>query len=97
MESVAEPPDSATGEPELVPSIANWTVPVGVPAVEVTVAVNVTESPNIDVFSNDDDNRVVVVSDGCGFPAPVVTYTTLESERSFSPWVSTTLYPYTVF
>ena len=59
MLNVAEPPDSATGEPELVPSTANWTVPVGVPAVEVTVAVNVTESPNIDGFA-DDDTLIVV-------------------------------------
>ena len=59
MLSVAEPPDSATGEPELVPSIANWTVPVVVPAVEVTVAVNVTKSPNIDGFS--DDNMLTAV------------------------------------
>ena len=28
---VACPPESVTGEPKLVPSIVNWTVPVGVP------------------------------------------------------------------
>lgn len=43
----------------LVPS-RNFTVPLGVPPVPVTAAVNVTESPTVDGFS--DDVRTVVVA-----------------------------------
>src|SRR3954468_2862473 len=57
----AEPPES--GEvPKLVPSAENWTLPVGVPApgaVAVTVAVNVTGSPN--TVGDSAETTVVVV------------------------------------
>ena len=46
---VALPPEIVTGDPKLVPSIANCTVPLGVPvpgAVALTAAVNVTDWPN---------------------------------------------------
>ena len=46
---VALPPETVTGDPKLLPSIANCTVPLGVPvpgAVALTVAVNVTDWPN---------------------------------------------------
>jgi hypothetical protein len=41
----ATPPVRLTGDPALVPSTANWTVPVGMvaPEFDVTFAVNVTE------------------------------------------------------
>jgi hypothetical protein len=45
---VAVPDESVTGEPKFVPSIANCTVPLGVPVAgetAVTVAVNVTPCP----------------------------------------------------
>jgi len=48
---VAVPPDNVTGDPKLLPSITNWTVPVRVPepgATALTVAVNVTDWPNTD-------------------------------------------------
>ena len=45
---VALPAVKATGEPKLEPSILNWTVPVGVPAPDVTVPVNVSASPLTD-------------------------------------------------
>jgi len=48
---VAVPPDNVTGDPKLLPSITNWTVPVRVPepgTTALTVAVNVTDCPNTD-------------------------------------------------
>jgi hypothetical protein len=51
LAEIALPPDSATGEPKLTPSILNCTVPVGVPdpgALAVAVAVNVTLWPKTD-------------------------------------------------
>jgi len=48
---VAVPPDNVTGDPKLLPSITNWTVPVRVPEPGVTgftVAVKVTDWPNAD-------------------------------------------------
>jgi hypothetical protein len=45
--SVAWPPESPT-MPSALPSLAKVTVPVGVPAGEVTVAVNVTAWPGND-------------------------------------------------
>jgi hypothetical protein len=55
---VAVPLLSVTGAPKLIPSIANCTVPVGVPAPD-TIAVNVTLCPKVDGFT--DDVTVVVV------------------------------------
>ena len=51
VEYVAEPDTSVTALPTFVPSIANWTLPVG--ELPVTVAVNVTESPKVDGFAED--------------------------------------------
>ena len=51
VEYVAVPDVNVTGMPAGVPSIANWTVPVG--ELPVTVAVNVTESPKVDGFAED--------------------------------------------
>jgi hypothetical protein len=50
---VATPALRVTGVPELAPSITNCTVPVGVPLPEVTVAVNVTDWPNTDGFTDE--------------------------------------------
>ena len=47
---VAEPPLRATAPPKFAPSILNCTVPVGVPALEVTVAVKVTGAPKAEGF-----------------------------------------------
>ena len=50
-EKLAPEPDSGTAAPKGVPSIKNWTEPVGVPVlvpVSVTVAVNVTDCPKVD-------------------------------------------------
>jgi hypothetical protein len=52
----AVPPTNVTGAPALLPSITNWTVPVGVPdpgAAAVTVAVKVTVCPFADGFCDD--------------------------------------------
>ena len=61
--SVATPlASSGTGLPAGVPSIENWTVPVGVPLVVrsgLTVAVKVTESPSFDGSSLDWSDVVV--------------------------------------
>jgi hypothetical protein len=46
-------PFNATGAPAFVPSITNCTVPVGVPALDVTMAVNVTLSPSCDGLPDD--------------------------------------------
>ena len=51
-------PLTVIGEPA-TPSIVNMTVPVGVPVVAVTVAVNVTFCPTVDGFC--DDVTAVVV------------------------------------
>jgi hypothetical protein len=59
---VALPLFSITAEPKFVPSILNWTVPVGLPApgaTGATVAVNLTDCPDADGFC--DDVTVVVV------------------------------------
>jgi hypothetical protein len=60
---VALPPDSVTGDPTLLPSTANCTVPVGVPdpgdAAE-TVAVNETGWPNTEGFALDEKPSVTV-------------------------------------
>ena len=56
------PPESATGDPELLPSITNWTVPIRVPepgATALTVAVNVTDWPKTDELA--EEVTVVVV------------------------------------
>jgi hypothetical protein len=58
--SAACPPLSEIVPRTLEPSAVNVTVPVGVPPpVEVTVAVKVTDWPNVDGFS-DDTNELVV-------------------------------------
>jgi hypothetical protein len=52
----ALPPDRATAAPKLVPSILNWTVPLGVPAageVGLTVALKVTLWPNLDGLTDE--------------------------------------------
>jgi hypothetical protein len=56
---VATPALSAAGPPTFVPSISNWTVPVGVPAGEVTVAVKVTLCPKAEGFAEDETTVVV--------------------------------------
>ena len=50
MDVDAVPPLSVTGDPE-TPSMVNVTVPVGVPAGDETVAVNVTFCPHVDGFA----------------------------------------------
>jgi len=53
---LAPPPDNVTGNPKLLPSIANCTVPVGVPepgAAALTVAVKVADWPKTDVLADD--------------------------------------------
>ena len=55
-------PSKVTGEPALLPSITNWTVPVGIPvpgAFAATVAVKVTFCPRADGFC--DEVTVVVL------------------------------------
>src|ERR1051325_4933998 len=56
---VATPLFSVTAAPRLTPLSRNWTVPVGVPAVEVTVAVKVTEAPEAEGLT--DEVRTVPV------------------------------------
>ena len=58
LDDVALPPDSVTGEPTFVPSIANCTVPVAV--LGDTVAVRVTDWPDVDGLF--DEESMVVVS-----------------------------------
>jgi hypothetical protein len=60
----ADPFESDTGEPKSLPSIVNWTLPVGVapPPLAVTRAVNVTLWPNVDGLA--EDETVVVVAAG---------------------------------
>ena len=48
-----------TGPPKFDPSITNWTVPVGVPALDVTVAVKVTFWPRVEGLA-DDETAVIV-------------------------------------
>src|SRR5437867_3269089 len=65
-EAVVKPPEvlTLTGLPALLPSIWNWTVPVGVPvpgAVTLMVAVNVNDRPNSD-GSVDDVSAVLVLA-----------------------------------
>src|SRR5262245_3892182 len=50
---VATPPERVAGPPRFVPSIVNWTVPVGVPLplLAVTVAVEVTVWPHTEGFT----------------------------------------------
>src|SRR6266571_2235311 len=51
VEKVATPlPFNVCGEPRFTPPSLNCTVPVGVPAADVTVAVNVTFWPEFDGF-----------------------------------------------
>ena len=56
----ALPPLNVTGEPKFEPSITNWTVPVGVPEPDVTLAVNTTFCPKTDGAA--DEDTVVVVA-----------------------------------
>ena len=56
---VAEPVESSMAVPIVDAPSLNVTLPVGVPAVELTLAVNVTACPNTDGFW--EDARVVVV------------------------------------
>ena len=56
---VATPLVRFTALPKFVPSITNWTVPVGVPEVAATVAVKVTLWPNTDELA--EELTVVVV------------------------------------
>ena len=56
--AAAPDPDSGTGAPNAVPSTKNWTVPVGVvliaaPEVLTTVAMNVTDCPKMDGFTEE--------------------------------------------
>ena len=54
------PPLNVIGTPALLPSITNWTVPVGVPdpgATAATVAVKVTLCPLADGFCDDTNRR----------------------------------------
>src|SRR6266568_5145133 len=60
--NVAAPPAfKATGAPRLAPLSLNCAVPVGVPALEVTVAVKVTLWPKLDGF-NEASSAVVVLA-----------------------------------
>src|SRR5205807_2737289 len=60
VERVATPlPFKATGAPMLAPLSLNCTVPVGVPAPEVTVAVKVTLCPKLDGLT--EESRAVIV------------------------------------
>jgi len=70
---VAVPADSVPVPSTLAPS-RKLTLPVGVPPVPMTVAVNVTDCPERDGFG--DDPRVVVV--GCA-PDRLVSVTSLPS------------------
>src|SRR5437016_1933335 len=56
---VAEPLLSVTGDPKFPPSILNCTEPVGVPPLDVTVAVKLTPCPYVEGFA--DELTVVVV------------------------------------
>lgn len=60
--NAAMPPESAP-EPSSATPLKKFTVPVGVPAVEVTVAVSVTDSPKVEGFSDE----VKPVEVGAGF------------------------------
>jgi hypothetical protein len=54
--TAAPDPDSGTAAPNATPSTENWTEPVGVavsPEVLATVAVNVTDCPKIDGFTEE--------------------------------------------
>jgi hypothetical protein len=62
MESAAFPEESSVPVPMLVAPSRKETVPVGVPAGEMTAALNVTACPNTDGFW--EDKRVVVVAAG---------------------------------
>src|SRR2546428_11017193 len=57
--SVAMPEESSVPVPRLVAPSRNVTVPVGMPAGELTVAVKVTDWPKADGFA--EDTRTVVV------------------------------------
>src|SRR6266542_1428077 len=60
--NVAAPPAfKATGAPRFVPLSLNCAVPVGVPALEVTVAVKVTLCPKLEGF-NEESSAVVVLA-----------------------------------
>ena len=76
MLNVAIPPDRVPVPIVVEPSL-NATVPLGVPAVEDTTAVNVTDWPNVDGFS-DDDRVVVVLANG-------IALTTCESASEVLP------------
>ena len=55
VENVATPlPFKVCGEPRFVPPSLNCTVPVGVPAVEITVAVKVTFCPALDGLTDEE-------------------------------------------
>src|SRR4029079_14744698 len=60
--SVATPATRVMGAPRLVTPSWNWTVPVGVPEPEVTVAVNDTDWPDTEGFGPAERTRAVVVA-----------------------------------
>jgi hypothetical protein len=69
-------PFNAAGLPRFVPPTLNCTVPVGVPAALVTVAVNCTPCPNTDGFT-DDATAVLVAAaptDWFGAKVPVLAW-----------------------
>jgi hypothetical protein len=70
---VAIPPDKVAGEPKLEPSIMNCTVPVGVPPVEVIVAVKLTEPPTVDGFAEEITTVFVAASLITSWTVPVAS------------------------
>ena len=94
--SVATPEPFSTPEPMFVAPSKKFTVPVGVPPPEVTVAVKVTEVPNVEGFS-DEVSAVVELAalttcdstGACVYPAQYKTCGTLQScvgETYLPPW-----------
>jgi hypothetical protein len=58
--TVATPDAFSVAVPTVVVPLRNVTVPVGIPAVEATVAVNVTACPAVDGFGVEVRTKVVV-------------------------------------